>query len=95
MSNIWLISGHRGNNLYNEIHKLLSDDVQYSRNVQVEEAALKAQILTLLRKQPLSNQDIRQITGRTAQQVRNLMAGMETDGVTITGKGRGSKYILK
>ena len=39
--------------LSNEIHKLLAEDVQYSRNEQAEEAALKAQILTLLKKQAL------------------------------------------
>ena len=64
------------------------------RNEQVEEAALKTQILTLLEKAPLSNQEIRQITGKTAQQVRKLMAEMENDGVALTGKGRGSKYVL-
>lgn len=80
--------------LSNEIHKLLAEDVQYSRNEQAEETALKAQILTLLKKQALSNQDIRQITGKTAQQVRKLMAEMEKDGVILTGKGRGSKYVL-
>ena len=80
--------------LSNEIHKLLAEDVQYSRNEQAEEAALKAQILTLLKKQTLSNQEIRQITGKTAQQVRKLMADMEKDGVILTGKGRGSKYVL-
>lgn len=80
--------------LSNEIHKLLAEDVQYSRNEQAEEAALKAQILTLLKKQALSNQDIRQITGKTAQQVRKLMAEMEKDGVILIGKGRGSKYVL-
>ena len=81
--------------LSNEIHKLLAEDVQYSRNEQAEEAALKVQLLTLLKKQALSNQDIRQITGKTAQQVRKLMADMEKDGVVLTGKGRGSKYMLK
>ena len=80
--------------LSNEIHKLLTEDVQYSRNEQAEEAALKGQILTLLKKQSLSNQEIRQITGKTAQQVRKLMAEMEKDGVILTGKGRGSKYVL-
>lgn len=80
--------------LSNEIHKLLAEDVQYSRNEQAEEATLKAQILTLLKKQTLSNQEIRQITGKTAQQVRKLMAEMEKDGVILTGKGRGSKYVL-
>ena len=81
--------------LSNEIHKLLAEDVQYSRNEQAGEAALKAQILTILKKQALSNQDIRQITGKTAQQVRKLMTDMEKDGVTLTGKGWGSKYVLK
>ena len=55
---------------------------------------MKAQILTLLKAQPLSNQEIRQITGRTAQQVRKLMAELETDGIALIGKGRGSKNIL-
>ena len=72
----------------------MSEDVQYSRREQAEEASLKAQILTLLKEQSLSNREIRQITGRTAQQVRKLMAEMEKDGVALVGKGRGSKYIL-
>ena len=80
--------------LSNEIHKLLAEDVQYSRNEQAEEAALKAQLLTLLKKQALSNQDIRRIAGKTAQQVRKLMGDMEKDGVILTGMGRGSKYAL-
>lgn len=66
-----LTAGGKGRGRYyalsNENHRLLSEDVQYSRNEQAEEAALKAPILTLLKKQPLSNQEIRQITGRTAQ----------------------------
>ena len=93
-----LTAGGKGRGRYyalsNEIHRLLSKDVQYSRSEQTEEAALKAQILTLLKDQPLSNQEIRQITGRTAQQVRKLMAEMEKEGVTLIGMGRGSKYIL-
>ena len=93
-----LTAGGKGRGRYyvlsNEIHRLLSEDIQYGRNEQVEEAALKTQILTLLEKAPLSNQEIRQITGRTAQQVRKLMAEMENDGVTLIGKGRGSKYML-
>ena len=93
-----LTAGGKGRGRYyalsNEIHRLLSEDVQYSRNEQAEEAALKAQILTLSKKQSLSNQEIRQITGRTAQQVRKLMAEMEKDGVMLIGKGRGSKYVF-
>ena len=93
-----LTAGGKGRGRYyvlsNEIHKLMSEDVQYSRREQAEEASLKAQILTLLKEQPLSNQEIRRITGRTAQQVRKLMAEMEINGVTLVGKGRGSKYIL-
>ena len=57
-----------------------------SRNEQAEEAALKARILTLLKKQSLSNQEIRQITGRIAQRVRKMMTGMEMEGVTLIGK---------
>ena len=94
-----LTAGGKGRGRYyvlsNEIHRLLSEDIQYGRNEQVEEAALKTQILTLLEKAPLSNQEIRQITGRTAQQVRKLMAEMEKEGVTLIGKGRGSKYMLE
>ena len=48
----------------------------------------------MLKSLALSNQEIRQITGKTAQQVRKLMADMEKDGVILTGKGRGSKYVL-
>ena len=48
-----------------------------------------------LKVQPLSNQEIRQITGLTPQQVRKLMAYMEKDGVYPLGKGRGARYALK
>ena len=77
------------------IHKLLAQDVQYSRNEQMDEVRLKAEVLTLLKEQPLSNQEIRQMTGQTAQQVRNWMLSMESEGVTLVGKGRGAKYVLQ
>ena len=43
---------------------------------------------------PAWNLHAERITGKTAQQVRKLMADMEKDGVILTGKGRGSRYIL-
>ena len=60
----------------------------------------KEQILTLLKDRPLSNQEIRQMTGRTAQQVRSLMAEMEEDGVTyyelqLTKSSSGTIIIIR
>ena len=40
-------------------------------------------------------QDMLDGIGKTAQQVRKLMADLERDGVALIGKGRGSKYVLK
>lgn len=81
--------------LSDDSHRLLSEDVQYKREAQAEEAADKEKILALLKTRPLSNQELRKLTGRTAQQVRKLMAELQQEGVMLTGKGRGSQYTLE
>lgn len=81
--------------LSQKTHALLAEDVRYSRNERIDHARLKVQILTMLKEAPLSNQEIRQLSGMSAQQVRNYMSKMVEDGVELQGKGRAAKYILK
>lgn len=78
--------------LSQRIHNLLAEDVRYSRSAKIDDAHLRLQILSLLDDGPLSNQEIRQLSGKSAQQVRKLMASMEPDGVELIGNGRGAKY---
>ncbi len=78
-----------------QAHALLAGDVRYVRSEPLDKARLKAQILAMLRKGPLSNQEIRQLSGMTSQQVRAFMLTLEHDGVVSEGKGRGAKYLLK
>ena len=78
--------------LSQRIHNLLVEDVRYSRSATIDDAHLRLQVLSLLDDGPLSNQKIRQLSGKSAQQVRKLMASMEQDGVRLIGTGRGAKY---
>ena len=81
--------------LSQDIHRILSEDVRYRNDGFQDEESIKTTIMNQLKVQPLSNQEIRQITGLTPQQVRKLMAYMEKDGVYPLGKGRGARYALK
>ena len=77
------------------IHRMLAEDVRYQSDGFQDEESMKTKIMNRLKIQPLSNQEIRQMTGLTPQQVRKLMADMEKDGVYPLGKGRGARYALK
>mgnify|MGYP002529853260 CR=1 FL=1 len=66
--------------------------IEYQRDFGYYDAHLRLQILSLLDDGPLSNQEIRQLSGKSAQQVRKLMASMEPHGVERIGSGRGAKY---
>ena len=79
--------------LSQRIHNLLAEDVRYNRSAKIDDAHLRLQILSLLDDGPLSNQEIRQLSGKSAQQVRKLMASMVPDGVELIGSGRGAKYL--
>ena len=74
---------------------MLVEDVRYRSDGFQDEESMKTKIINRLKIQPLSNQEIRQITGLTPQQVRKLMVGMEKDGVYPLGKGRGARYALE
>ena len=74
---------------------MLAEDVRYQSDGFQDEESIKTKIINQLKVQPLSNQEIRQMTGLTPQQVRKLMAGMEKDGVYPLGKGRGARYALE
>ena len=76
-------------------HSLLAEDVRYGRQERTDPARFKVQILAMLKEAPLSNQEIRQLTGMNAQQVRNAMSNLAEDGVQLQGKGRAAKYVLK
>lgn len=66
----------------------------YSRSKQIDDAHLRLEILGLLENGSLSNQEIRQLSGKSAQQVRSFMSSLEKDGVELIGRGRGAKYQL-
>ena len=74
---------------------MLAEDVRYRNDGLQDEKSIKTKIINQLKVQPLSNQDIRKMTGLTPQQVRKLMADMEKDGVYLLGKGRGARYALE
>lgn len=74
---------------------MLAEDVRYQSDSFQDEESMKTKIINQLKVQPLSNQEIRQITGLTPQQMRKFMADMEKDGVYPLGKGRGARYALK
>lgn len=80
--------------LSQQIHNLLAEDVRYSRSEQIDDAHLRVEILAILKKGPLSNQEIRQMSGKSPQQVRKFMSVLAKDGVVLIGQGRGAKYQM-
>lgn len=48
--------------------------------------------LTLAKSENLIKLEFRQITGLTSKQVRPLIKELNSDGVTVTGHGAGTKY---
>lgn len=81
--------------LSQKAHHILAEDVRYTRIERMDDDSLRWEVLLLLDKGPLSNQEIRQLSGKTAQQVRKFMLTLADDGVEHVGKGRAAKYQKK
>ena len=60
----------------------------------LDKEAIKIRVLTVLKERPLSNKKIRQMTGMDRKQVQRLIKELAPNGVTIIGKGTGTKYII-
>ncbi|SMB80518.1 Winged helix-turn-helix DNA-binding [Desulfonispora thiosulfatigenes DSM 11270] len=74
-------------------YKILKENMGYERQQSLDKEAIKIRILSILKKKNLSNKEIRQITGMDSKQVQRLMKELKLDGVDLTGRGRGAKYI--
>lgn len=64
------------------------------RQIPLDDEAAKIRILTVLKEQNLTNQEIRRMTGWDRKKVHRTIKELESSGVKIVGKGRGSKYRL-
>lgn len=88
----------RGKGRYYILSKTTSDalkqEMSYERQVSLDDEAAKIRILTVLKEQSLTNHDIRQITGWNRKKVHKVIKELESAGVEMRGKGRGTKYIL-
>ncbi|AYF04920.1 ATP-binding protein [Bacillus cereus] len=88
----------RGRGRYYTLSKkafeLLKEDMAYERQTILDDEAIKMRILTILKERPLRNKDIRTMTGYDQKQVQRLMKSLSDQGVKVTGRGAGAKYIL-
>ncbi|WP_415579402.1 helix-turn-helix domain-containing protein [Filibacter tadaridae] len=88
----------RGKGRYYTLSKATSDALKekmsYERQVNLDDEAVKMRILTLLREEDLTNKDIRDMTGWDRKKVYNIVKQLESEGVTMTGQGRGARYTL-
>lgn len=73
-------------------YDMLKGSMTYERKKILDKEAMKMRILSVLKDQPLKNQEVRQMTGLDRQQVNTLIHGIE--GVRVIGHGRGAKYVL-
>ncbi|MHA6261440.1 ATP-binding protein [Sporosarcina sp. CAU 1771] len=73
---------------------ILKDKMSYERQVNLDDEAVKMRILTLLKDDDLTNQDIRNMTGWDRKKVYNIVKQLESSGVRMTGMGRAAKYTL-
>ncbi len=76
--------------VYNE----LLDSSDYHRDMKLDDESIKVRILAILKKGPLTNAQVRQITGKDRFQVIKLMKELENDGVKISKQGRSSYYYI-
>ncbi len=76
--------------VYNE----LLDSSDYHRDMKLDDESIKVRILAILKKGPLTNAQVRQITGKDRFQVIKLMKELENDGVKISKQGRNSYYYI-
>lgn len=73
-------------------YEWLKGSMTYERKQSLDKEAMKIRILSVLKEHPLTNQEVRQMTGLDRKQVNALIH--ELDGVEIVGHGRAAKYIL-
>lgn len=75
-------------------YELLKGSMTYERQQTLDKEAIKIRILTVLRERPLTNKDVRQMTGLNSKQVQRLIKELADDGVKVMGHGAGVRYIL-
>lgn len=75
-------------------YSLLEADMKYERQQVLDKEAVKMRVLTILKERPLSNKEIRQMTSLNDKQVQRLIKELASDGVSVTGRGAGTRYIL-
>lgn len=73
-------------------YELFKGSMTYERKQSLDKEAMKIRILSILRDRPLTNQEVRQLTGLDRKQVNALIHGLE--GVKIIGHGRAAKYVI-
>ncbi|MHD0396475.1 hypothetical protein ACY2DA_01120 [Staphylococcus simulans] len=73
----------------------MKDDVNYDRQSELDKERVKMRLLSLLAERPLTNKEIRIITGLDVKQVQRLLKELKQDGVYVVGRGRGAKYQLR
>ena len=77
------------------MYDFLEKGIEYDRNKRLDKESIKMRILSILRDRNLTNIEIRQMTGFERQQVLRLMRELESDGVKLSGSGRGAFYYLQ
>ncbi|WP_100401527.1 RNA-binding domain-containing protein [Bacillus sp. FJAT-42315] len=89
----------RGKGRYYTLSKTTSDilkeEMSYERQITLDEEAVKMRILTLLKEQDLTNQEIRRMTGWNRKKVYKVITELESEGVQKVGWGRSAVYTLK
>lgn len=81
--------------LSRKAYELMEDNMGYERQQVLDREAIKIRILSILKERNLSNKEIRQLTGLNAKQVQRIIKEMSPDGVYTTGRGPGTRYVLK
>ncbi|WP_338778632.1 RNA-binding domain-containing protein [Metabacillus sp. FJAT-52054] len=74
-------------------YDLLKENMKYERQQSLDKEAVKIRILSILKERPLSNKEIRQLTGMNSKQVQRLITELRPDGVELRGKGPGTRYL--
>lgn len=77
------------------VYTMLEMNTDYNRDRRLDKESIKIRIVSVLKERNLTNIEIRQMTGFERQQVLRLMKEMESDGVKLSGSGRGAYYYLK
>lgn len=73
---------------------ILKDEMNYERQLNLDDEAVKMRILTLLKENDLNNHDIIKMTGWDRKKVHKVIKELGSSGVVIVGKGRAARYTL-